>query len=259
MLVRIKTKCSIFNKSKVACMLILDYLHTQVEAIFKNHPYRFFTEHDIHSELALIATAMLQKQGSLYSKTKDGFVVSRIHHEYPTPFRCDMKDYNFRMVTEEEFNRKRREKIKIRARRGFIDFVVLNLDFISSNNLGVVSGKRYSSVLSSLRSQKYPALDLAVEVVYYPTFDEKSHKGIMQRRVNSTVQDYKKLVAIMDFRCPTESPFCKEAAMLFFSNTAHEDTLKNMFHSFPEDKKVQLIRISKCQNKTGVIFQNNAR
>jgi len=217
-------------------MSILDYLHNRVEAIFKEHPYRFFTEHDIHSELALIATTLLQKQGNLYSKTKDDFVVSRIHHEYPTPFRCDMKDYTFRMVTEEEFNQKRREKLKIRARRGFIDFVVLNSEFISSNKLDTVSGKRYKDVLEDLKNQQHPALDLAVEVVYYPTFDEKPQIGIMERKVASTIQDYKKLVELTNFKFSHNTPFCTEAAMLFFSNTAYKDELDEMFKSFSEDK-----------------------
>jgi len=217
-------------------MSILSYLHNRVETIFKEYPYRFFTEHDIHSELALIATALLQKQGNLYAKTKDDFVVSCIHHEYPTPFRCDMKDYAFRVVTEEEFNLRRRKKLKIRARRGFIDFVVLNLDFISSNKLSTVSCKRYKDVLENLKNQQHPALDLAVEVVYHPTFDEKPHVGIMERRVASTIQDYKKLVALTEFMFPHDTPFCKEAAMLFFSNTAYKDELNEMFKSFSEDK-----------------------
>jgi hypothetical protein len=81
-------------------MSLFDYLHNPVETIFKEHPHRFFTEHDIHSELALIVSDLLQKQRNLYVNTKDGFIVSRIHHEYPMPSRCDMRNYEFRVVPE---------------------------------------------------------------------------------------------------------------------------------------------------------------
>jgi len=36
-------------------------MHNQIEAAFKEYPNRFFTEHDIHSELALIATRSIDR------------------------------------------------------------------------------------------------------------------------------------------------------------------------------------------------------
>ena len=67
----------------------------------------------------------------------------------------------------------------------------------------------------------------------------------MQRRVDSTVQDYKKLIAIMGFKYPNGMPFCREAAMMFFSNTEHVDALNSMFKSFPKKENVQIITIIK--------------
>jgi hypothetical protein len=214
----------------------LNYLYTAIEATFQEHPYRFFTEHDIHSELASIATVLMQKQEKLYAQTNDGFTVSRVHHEYPTPFRCDMKNDDFRVITEQEFKSRRQENQKCITRRGFIDLAVLNTAFISSNKLSTVSGKNYRDVLENLRKQRYPALDLAVEVVYHPTFDEKPHVGLMERRVASTIQDYEKLVALTKFTFPNDTPFCKEATMLFFSNTAYKDELNEIFKKLSEDK-----------------------
>lgn len=217
-------------------MSLLDRLHTEIKAIFEKHPHRFFTEHDIHSELARIATEYLMKEGKLYVKTNDNNEVSRVHHEYPTPFRCEMRDYEFRVVTEEEFNRKRKNGQGIRARRGFIDLVVLNSEFVSSNNLNVVSGKRYKEVSASLKNQRHPALDLAVEVVFHPAFDQKPHTGIMKGRVASTIQDYKKLVALTQTLLRDAVPFCRNAAMFFFSNTKYRDELDEAFESLSEDK-----------------------
>lgn len=226
----------------------MKYLYNQIKASFEEHPRRFFTEHDIHSELALIATEFLRNKGNLQAKTLDGFVVNRIHHEYPTPFRCLMKGSEFRLVSEEEFMREKRKNPSFRARRGYVDFVTFNSEYVSSNKLRVVSGKRYGDFRDSLSERRGPALDLAVEVVYFPIFDDKLHDGIMNRRVSSTIQDYKKLVELMKFATPNNIPFCKEAAMMFFSNTRYEDHLNKKFSSFPLTEKVEFFRIL-CANR----------
>jgi len=213
---------------------LLNHLKNQIKATFRKDPYRFFTEHDIHTELALIATDYIKNREELLTRTKDNCMVSRVHHEYPTPFRCNMNGYSFKVIPEDEFDRKRKESPGFRARRGFLDFVVLNQDFVRSNNLSVVSGKRYKDVLKNLKNQKYSALDLAVEVVYHPTFDEKPHIGIMERRVASTNQDYEKLVALKSFKFSNGVSFCKEAAMFFFSNTSYKEKLNEMFKSYTE-------------------------
>ena len=219
-------------------MSLLNYLSDQIEATFIEHPHQFFTEDDIHTQLALIANGLVRSKGSLYAKTRDGFVVSRVHHEYPTPFRCHMKGSEFRLITEDVFKEEKLKNPNFRARRGYIDFVVLNSDYVSSNKLRVVSGKRYRDFRESLSERQLPALDLAVEVVYFPTFDEKLHDGIMNIRVSSTIQDYKKLATLMEFTYPNNIPFCNEAAMMFFSNTIHKAKLKKKLKSLPLHKKV---------------------
>jgi len=214
-------------------MSLLDSLSTHIKAIFEDYPYRFFTEHDIHSELARIATESLMKEGSLYAETSDDHKVGRVHHEYPTPFRCDMNNYDFKLITEEEFNMKRKQIKGFRARRGFIDFAILNPTFISSNNLSVVSGKRYKDLLPTLGNQRDPVLDLAIEVVYHFAYD-KPHDGITKRWVDSTIQDCKKLVALTEHELSTNVKFGRKAAMFFFSNTENKDKVERLFEFFPE-------------------------
>ena len=223
-------------------MSLLANLMTEIKAVFlKDRAYSFFTEHDIHSKLAHVAEDTLGIQRELYVKTSDGFMASRVHHEYPTPFRCLMKGSSFRKVSEEEYQQERQKNRRFRARRGYFDFVVLNTDFVASNKLSVVSGKSYAEFLKNLGNRRFPALDLAIEVVYFLTFDQKLHKGIMERRIDSTNQDYQKLVALMNFPEPHKIPFCKEAAMLFFSNTPHKSELqKKLGSSIKRDKKVSL-------------------
>ncbi len=226
-------------------MTIANYLSCRIKTAFEKHPCKFFTEHDIHSELALIAAQYLKNKENLLVKTLDGHVVNRIHHEYPTPFRCQMEGTKFRAVSEEDFERERQRNPKFRAKRGYFDLVIFNPEYISSNKLRVVSAKDYRLFLPSLVDRKYPALDLAVEVVYFPTFDNKPHYGKMERRVKSTIQDYEKLVKLMKITTPT--PFCREAAMMFFSNTRHTDALNKEFRHFPLNPDVELLRyVSQC-------------
>ena len=80
---------------------------------FQKTPQRFFTEHDIHSNLYTIAEDKLSKIGVTLFKTQDGYTTGLVHHEYPTPFRCDMKGYGFRVAREEE----RTSRMRMRARR----------------------------------------------------------------------------------------------------------------------------------------------
>ena len=59
----------------------------------------------------------------------------------------------------------------------------------------------------------------------------------MNRRVGSTIQDYQKLVALLEFTS-NNVPFCKEAAMMFFSNTIHKNELREKLKILPRHEKV---------------------
>jgi hypothetical protein len=149
-----------------------------------------------------------------------------------------MKDRGFRVVSEEEFRSQ-----KGRADRGSLDFVIFNTDYIKSNPLKVVSGKDYAEFLMSPNQKQYQALDLAVEVVFFPVFDEKPHFGIMKRRVESAEQDYRKLITLMGWKYPDSTRFCKEAAMMFFSNTSFKEDLNRMLSSIDIDRRVSFLSV----------------
>lgn len=72
----------------------------ELEADFRNAPHKLFTEHDIHAHLRKLVEVELEKQGERLIRSKDGQTTSLIHLEYPTPFRCDMKNYNFRVTID---------------------------------------------------------------------------------------------------------------------------------------------------------------
>lgn len=231
-------------------MSLVDFLLDQIKAVFHDKPHQFFTEHDIHSELSKSMNAFLESEGRRYATTKDGYVVNRVHHEYPTPFRCDMRGYDFKFISEEQFKEEKRRNTSFKPRRGWIDFVVFNPEYISSNSLRVVSGKDYGALRSSLNKEQPSALDVALEVVTFLIFDKKPHKGIMMRRVKSVEQDYKKICALMDFNLNHGVPFCKNSSLMFFSNTNNQDKLKAEVEKIKTYKNIPLYLI--CKSEFGV-------
>jgi len=222
-------------------MALLDEIYKKIKAFYKSYPNKYFSEHDIHTDLATITNELLDSNNELWGTTLDGKVVSRVHHEYPTPFRCYMKGTDFKMYTEEEYEAAKEKNPTLRVRRGHFDFVVFNPAYISQNEFRVVTGKNYRYLRESFSHKQPPALDLVIEVVYYLGLDEKPHKGIMERRVKSTIQDYKKLISLMDFKHDNATPFCKKAGMMFFANTKHKDLMRQIISSVQVNEKVELI------------------
>ena len=98
----------------------------RLASAFGETPRKFFTEHDLHSHLYNLGEKELESRHELFVESKDGFQVSLVHHEYPTPFRCDMSKKNFRLVEESD----RTDKGRL-FRRGHYDLVVLNPDFVN--------------------------------------------------------------------------------------------------------------------------------
>jgi len=221
-------------------MSLLTKLDIQIGNKFNENPYRFFSEHDIHTELAKILIDELESENSLWSVTKDEKKVTRVHHEYPTPFRCYMKGTSFQKYTENQFKKAKEKTPSLRVRRGHFDIVVFNEEYIQQNDLQTVSGKNYRALLKSFNVEQPTALELAIEVVYHISLDSKPHFGIMKRRKDSTEQDYKKLKALMNFTFKDDTPFCQESAMMFFSNSLYNDTMKKRIEEIKRTKKVQL-------------------
>lgn len=75
---------------------------------FKKTPRRFFTEHDLHSYLYQLVEKELDAKRELFYEAADGQRTSVLHHQYPTPFRCDMSKHGFRIVKENERTEKKR-------------------------------------------------------------------------------------------------------------------------------------------------------
>jgi hypothetical protein len=179
---------------------------------FQKTPKRFFTEHDIHSYLYRIVEDELGKIGVSFFKTRDGYLAGLVHHEYPTPFRCDMRKYEFRVAGEEE-----RTPRKGLYKRGHYDLVIFNPDFISQNNLIVVTGKNYQLLRKAMEHVKTTPLLWVCEIVFL-------HQAVKipKNAIRIIRQDGLKVKATLDHKVGQNISFCKAGSFLVFS-TLYED------------------------------------
>lgn len=132
-----------------------------LENAFTEMPRRFFTEHDLHSRLYRLVENELSNRNKLFFETKDKQKVSLLHHEYPTPFRCNMSGHDF--VRVEDTDETDRGGL---YRRGHFDLVVLNPEFVKHHDLITVSGKNYKELCTAKDKIEGSPLIWACEVVF---------------------------------------------------------------------------------------------
>lgn len=186
---------------------------TQLTEIFPRYPDWFFTEHDIHSVLHNVAKEELQRNGFTSVKTLDKHQVMLSHHEYPTPFRCDMQGYKFRRVSEEE-----RTSNGGLYRRGHYDLVIFNPEFVKSNKLDVVCGKDYQKFKLAMRKVEVEPLIWACEVIFFPRVNK-----LPKNAFKIIEQDALKVKETLRYRVGQNRHFCKlDSILVFTSHTTKE-------------------------------------
>ena len=180
----------------------------RLKEAFQKHPSYFFTEHDVHSVLYNIAGEELQLHGIMTEITSDGHQVMLVHHEYPTPFRCDMKKYGFQLKDEKPY------------KRGHYDLVVLNPKFVRSHELDVVYGKDYKKFKSAMQNVEVEPLIWACEVIFFPGV-----KKLPENALKITKQDALKVKETLSYKVGRDIPFCKMGSVHVFASHTAEDTL----------------------------------
>lgn len=175
----------------------------KLEQKFRRFPNYYFTEHDLHSALYNITKEEMKLLEVLSETTSDGFQVSLVHHEYPTPFRCGMDGTKFVRVDEPPY------------RRGYYDLVIFNPNFVANNTLEVVCGKDYQKFKPAMNKVTVEPLIWACEVVYFPRT-----KPIPRNAYEIIEQDVLKLEETLEHKVGSEISFCRFASTLVF--TSHE-------------------------------------
>jgi hypothetical protein len=194
-------------KSKSRWNDIKNKIINELQDIFRNYPQYYFSEHDIHSVLYHLTQEQLKQHGENSQTTLDGFETTLVHHEYPTPFRCDMQGYKFQRASEEE----RTPKGGL-YKRGHYDLVILNPDFVKNNTLDIVCGKNYKKLQPILPRLAIPLLIWGCEIIYFPKI-----KKIPKNAIETIEQDALKIKETIN------SNFCKIGSVHVF--TSHPHTL----------------------------------
>lgn len=181
----------------------------RVGIAFREYPDYFFTEHDIHSVLYDIAKEELQLYGVPSLKTGDKHEVFLVHHEYPTPFRCDMEGYKFEKKDEKPY------------RRGHYDLSILNPAFVNKNELDVVCAKDFQVFKTAMEKMDTEPLIWVCEVLFFPRV-----KTIPNDAIQRIKQDALKVKETLRHKVGSSNRlFCKMGSVLIFtSHTAEEAT-----------------------------------
>jgi hypothetical protein len=211
-----------------------DVLDRLVEA-FVATPHRFFTEHDLHSHLYHLVEEKLAGKGKLYCFTADGKRVSLVHHEYPTPFRCDMSEHRFRIVGESD----RKEQSGGLFRRGHYDLVVLNPDFAVHHDLVIVAGKNYR--LFKLNENKISETPLlwACEIL----FGAHTEPDLPENWIDLVTQDSLKILGTIGYQKGRDVRFLAHGdVVVFLGMESSEKTrrLKEKILQFERDNQFKI-------------------
>lgn len=187
----------------------ISWIVKRVGNTFYECPDCFFTEHDIHSVLCNVANEELQLYGLTNpQRTSDGHQVGLVHHEYPTPFRCDMKRYKFEKKNEKPY------------KRGHYDLAILNPEFVRNNELSAVCGKDYQKFKSAMQEVKVDPLIWICEVMFFPRV-----KRLPKNALKIIEQDTLKVKETLKHKVDDDVCFCKTGSVLVFtSHTAEEAT-----------------------------------
>ena len=175
--------------------------------MFHTYPDYFFTEHDIHSLLCDISNEELRLYGVEPTETSDGYEVNLVHHEYPTPFRCDMEGYRFEIKESKPY------------KRGHYDLVILNPKFVRNNELDVVCGKDYQKFKTAMEKVNTTPLIWACEVIFFPRV-----KTIPNNAIQLIEQDALKIKGTLGYALGRNVHFCKMGSVLVFTSHTHEES-----------------------------------
>lgn len=144
---------------------------------FKENPFVFFREAELHSQLYNLLAGNL-----LFHCKREGLLCSLVHQGYPTPVKCDMGNYGFEVKNDSS-----------RFRRGHYDMVVLNPWWVVRGTpLNALMGNNFPSFRKEIRDKaqkEYPPLCLIgieIHLVRSERFNKTDYKLIRQ--------DYRKLL-----------------------------------------------------------------
>jgi len=125
-----------------------------------------------------------------------------------------MSGYGFAPANEEK-----RTPKGGKYKRGHYDLVLLNPEFVSTNDLVVVMGKNFSAYKAVMGQIKTSPILWVCEVIYFPRIAR-----IPENAIKIIEQDSLKVKETLGHRLEKGIPFCKSGSVLVFTGfTSDED------------------------------------
>lgn len=176
---------------------------------FQQHPHYYFTEEDVRWRLLREIENTLAIDGSNQIPFCGG-VTSIIHTEYPTPFRCSMRERRFELL----------DLADTKGQRGHFDIALLNASSAAHCRFEVVRSQYYQGFLQFLPKLPLPFLDCVIEVKLYRDLAHPNRTESPKQQAQYAVQAVKKVSAVLDAQPQYYlRPFAKRGIVFLADNS----------------------------------------
>ena len=162
---------------------------------FRKLPEKYFTEEDIRWRLMREIEERLPEDDKQF-----------IHAEYPTPFRCSMKERSFKLLEN-----------KPKGARGHFDIVVLNKEAVKDCDFEIKRAQDYEEFSEQLlnRNLKLPFLDCVIEIKLFREHIKSKSTGPAKKRMQEYAkQSLQKVVTAFEAKGYYSEPFTKYGVVL---------------------------------------------
>ncbi|MDD4873538.1 MAG: hypothetical protein PHE15_00960, partial [Dehalococcoidales bacterium] len=167
---------------------------------FQQHPHYYFTEEDVRWRfLREIENAMSVDEAQI---PFSGGVTSAIHTEYPTPFRCSMRDRQFEVL----------DNADKKGQRGHFDVVILNGVAASQCGYEILRSQYYNALCEKLRDGEVPLplLDCAIELKLFRDLAHPNRTESARQQAEYAIQAVEKVAATLVSTQYYSKPFAKQ-------------------------------------------------
>jgi len=180
---------------------------------FREHPQYYFTEEDLRWRLIKEIENALTVQAAQYVRFLGGGVTPAVRAEYPTPFRCSMREHSFRLDLPDS-----------RGKRGHFDIAVLNASAAAKCDFEALRFQDYKVVRKKLLGQEMqekllPFLDAVIEIKLFRDLIHPNRTRSVQQQVEYAVQAIKKVAAALEAPRYYHKPFANRGLVLLFDNS----------------------------------------
>jgi len=176
---------------------------------FQQHPHYYFTEEDVRWRLLReIDNAMSADETQIRFV---GGLTSAIHTEYPTPFRCSMRERRFELL----------DLTDTKGQRGHFDVVVLNGVAASQCGFEILRSQYYKKFCEKLKAGgvPLPLIDCVIELKLFRDIAHPNRTESTRQQAEYAVQAVEKVAATLDSTQYYSKPFANHGFVLLFDNS----------------------------------------